>query len=624
MTHEVGSPEANPPPVDRLTQLWRRINEHKLVQWTVAYIAVAYALQQGLVLMDGAFDWPDAVLRASMLLMILGLPLVVTLAWYHGERASRHFSAAEMTIISLLLVISAAFFYAFVQPQAEVAAEQVPPAQQTGVDQARAAAASVTGGVSIAVLPFANLSDDRQQEFFSDGMTDEIAGALARVPDLRVVARSSAFEFKGQNREARAMGQALNATHLIQGSVRTAGNRVRITAQLVQAENGLQVWSENYDRELTDVFAIQEEIARAIAGSLRMPLGLRPGENLVASRTINVDLYQQYLRLRAQGRADPRVGSQANVLQELEKLVARDANFAPAWGYMSRLYIISQGGLRFRLMTLPVDETRQQFRVGFDKAEKAAREALRLDPRQALAYATLSEVEINRKNWGAAEDLLLQALDIDPYDPDVLASRGWFFMRTGRVKEALASMEQARVLEPLAPGFRQGLVWTKLANGQVNESIALLEGVHDPRCGYFSLLAQTYAMAGRYDDAANAILSGCRNTFGDPKASEEAASLIRSAPTKVNDPASLPALHVWLSFVYGFVGTPERIMDYPERELAVDNQGFNAVFAATFIPVRKTERFKTYVRNVGLVDYWKARGWPELCKPVGANNFECS
>src|SRR5512145_1272014 len=103
MTEDSGRAHPNPTPVDRLTQLWRRVNEHKIVQWSVAYIAVAYAFQQGLVLMGGAFDWPEAVLRASMLLMIIGLPVVVTLAWYHGERASRHFSAGELTIISLLL-----------------------------------------------------------------------------------------------------------------------------------------------------------------------------------------------------------------------------------------------------------------------------------------------------------------------------------------------------------------------------------------------------------------------------------------------------------------------------------------------------------------------------------------
>ena len=127
------------------------------------------------------------------------------------------------------------------------------------------------------MLPFVNLSSDKEQEFFSDGMTEEITAALAKVPDLRVVARTSAFQFKGQNRDIQSIGQQLHATHLIEGSVRKAGNRVRITAQLIKADDGTHIWAENYDRELTDVFAIQEDIARAITTSLRMPLGLKPG-----------------------------------------------------------------------------------------------------------------------------------------------------------------------------------------------------------------------------------------------------------------------------------------------------------------------------------------------------------
>jgi adenylate cyclase len=288
----------NTPPVDRLSQLWRRVNEHKIVQWTVAYIAVAYALQQGLVLMGGAFDWPDVVLRASMLLLILGLPLVMTLAWYHGERASRNFSTAELTIISLLLVIGSVIFYAFVQPNAEIANDQAPVVQQSGITAARSASLS-PAGVSVAVLPFANVSADPEQEFFSDGITDEISGALAKIPDLRVVARTSAFQYKTRNTDIRSIGQALNATHLIEGSVRRAGGRVRIGVQLILAESGLQLWSENYDRELTDIFAIQEDIARAITTSLRMPLGLKPGDNLVNNRSIDPESYQQYLRGRA-------------------------------------------------------------------------------------------------------------------------------------------------------------------------------------------------------------------------------------------------------------------------------------------------------------------------------------
>src|SRR4029077_1085500 len=157
---------------------------------------------------------------------------------------------------------------------------------------ARAAAASPIGVISLAVLPFVNLSSDKEQEFFSDGITEEITAALAKVPDLRVVARTSAFQFKAQNRDIQGIGQQLHATHLIEGSVRKAGTRVRITVQLIKADDGTHIWSEDYNRELTDIFAIQEDIARAITTSLRMPLGLKPGENLVNNRAIGSEDYQ--------------------------------------------------------------------------------------------------------------------------------------------------------------------------------------------------------------------------------------------------------------------------------------------------------------------------------------------
>src|SRR5262249_45165683 len=141
------------------------------------------------------------------------------------------------------------------------------------------------------VLPFANLSGDPGQDFFSDGTTEEITAALAKVPDLRVVARTSAFQFQGQNRDIHAIGQQLHVTHLIEGSVRKAGDQVRITAQLIEVGSGLTVWTNSYDRELSNVVTIQEDIAQAIAGALRVPLGLQKGQQLIANRIIDPNSY---------------------------------------------------------------------------------------------------------------------------------------------------------------------------------------------------------------------------------------------------------------------------------------------------------------------------------------------
>src|SRR6266576_1010192 len=203
MSENNGRANPKPPSVDRLSLLWRRVNDHKMVQWTVAYVALAYGIQHGVILTSESFEWPNAVARISMLLLALGLPVVMTFAWYHGERASRQFTKAELSILSALLVIGSLLFYAFVRPSGEVAAGAAPAVQQAGLASGALSPAQA-GGISIAVLPFANMSGDAAQEFFSDGMTEEITSALAKVQGLKVIGRTSAFQFKGPSQDLRA------------------------------------------------------------------------------------------------------------------------------------------------------------------------------------------------------------------------------------------------------------------------------------------------------------------------------------------------------------------------------------------------------------------------------------
>src|SRR5579872_1216367 len=315
---------------DSFAALWRRLKEHRVAQWTVGYVAVAYASQHAVTLASEALDWPHAVMRISILLLTLGLPVAMTLAWYHGGKANHRISGPELSILSVLLVGVSILFYVFVRP---TGAPAIPAVQEASVTAARSAAASPKGAISVAILPFLDLSPSKDQEFFSDGMTEEITAALAKVTDLRVVARTSAFEFKGKNVEVDKIGQQLHATHLIEGSVRKAGNRLRITAQLIKADDGTHVWAEDYDRELTDVFAIQEDIARAITASLHMTLGLKPGENLVNNRKIDSDSYDEFLRARGIFVSRTTGGNVRSAIPLFEGVVARNPSYAPAWAW---------------------------------------------------------------------------------------------------------------------------------------------------------------------------------------------------------------------------------------------------------------------------------------------------
>ena len=300
------------------------LKRRNIYRMAAAYIVVAWLIVQVVSNLAPILELPAWIGRAVLLFLALGFPIAMLLAWmFEGNvadprtaRIHAHGQAADWILSGALATVIGIFIY----QQAGLAPER------PGVQEASVTGASPNGAISIVVLPFANMSGDAGQEFFSDGMTEEINAALAKVTDLHVIARTSAFQFKDQNQDVRSVGHALGASHLIEGSVRKAGDRVRITAQLVRAGDGVQLWSESYDRELNNIFATQEDIAQAIAGALRVPLGLQQGERLVPNRTQDIDSYQQYLLARSLIRA--RTIDKAMAI--LEPMVARDPSYAPA------------------------------------------------------------------------------------------------------------------------------------------------------------------------------------------------------------------------------------------------------------------------------------------------------
>src|SRR5579859_2419401 len=194
---------------------------------------------------------------------------------------------------------------------------------------------------SIAVLPFVNLSGDPKEEYFSDGMSEEITSVLAKVPNLLVVGRTSAFAFKGKSQASSGIGRALHATYLLEGSVRKAQDRARITARLIDAATGDQVWADSYDRNLTDIFAVQEDVAKAIAAALRVPLRVSLSEALVSNRNIDPLSYENYLRALALVRARD-IGKGLNsTIALLEQVVTRQPDYAPAWALLANAYSLA-------------------------------------------------------------------------------------------------------------------------------------------------------------------------------------------------------------------------------------------------------------------------------------------
>lgn len=476
------------------------------------------------------------------------------------------------------------------------------------------------GAVSVAVIPFANLSSDAEQEFFSDGVTDEIGTALVRIAGLRVIARQSAYRFKGSKEDARAIGQALGATHLITGSVRKAGEHVRINAELVRADDGLRLWAQNYDRNLTDMFHIQEDIAQAIAVSLSRPLGIAPGENPLSNRTKDGESYEASLRAKALIRSR-RVNQINDAIALLEKTVARNPDYAPAWALLGDAYRYVP---RFDPMRLigATEDAHITAEESLAKAEMAAKRAIMLDPDDAEGYLALASIAGARWNHALAVELQKKALALDPEHPDGLNGYGIRLAELGYLKRAVATKEHLQAIEPYVPAFRSTFSMILWASGQTQAAISINRG---PPEGSDVMAALFYASDGRFKEAADTLqYASLEDPVYEPLR-DAAVRLLRAKQDGAPVPKDLPFFGR-AGWLYLYTDTPERVLEYHEGNLKLGVHGSIEVvelWGPAFAPIRKTERFKKFVSDAGFVDFWRASGWPDLCRPVGTEDFAC-
>jgi serine/threonine protein kinase/tetratricopeptide (TPR) repeat protein len=295
-------------------------------------------------------------------------------------------------------------------------------------------------GSSLAVLPFANLSPDRENEYFSDGMTEELITALGRVEGLRVAARTSAFALKGKGLDVRAIGETLHVATVLEGSVRRAGDRLRVAAQLVDARSGYRLWSDEYDRKLKDVFAVQDELAGAIVGALRSRFKLPGGEGsgLLAPPPTNLEAHDLYLQGRYEWNQRT-FESLRRAAGYFSRSVARDSNYAQAYSGLADTY----GRLPLFGPVRPRD--------AFAQAERAAKRALALDSALAEAHAALADARmLGDYDWRGSEEEYRRTILLNPSYAIAHQSYANLLRLLGRLDEALAERERARALDPLS------------------------------------------------------------------------------------------------------------------------------------------------------------------------------
>ncbi len=435
--------------------VWARLKEHKVMQWTLAYAAAAYTLLHGVEMLSEAQDWPHAIVRIFSLLLMIGVPVVMTLAWYHGARAQRHVSGSELTIITLLLMIGGATLWAI--------------ARQHGTAPAAAVATGTAGNLpaagdkSIAVLPFADMSEAKDQEYFADGMAEEILDLLSRIPALKVIARTSSFQFKGKAADVRSVAQQLGVSTVLEGSVRKAGNRLRITTQLIRAADGSHLWSETYDRQVDDVFRIQDEIAGAIVKRLELSL-LDPAMPGAAS-TRSPEAHALYLQARYLADRDT-VEDLDKALQLYQQAIAIDSNYAAAYARLAYCYT--------RRVANGIDTDG----AGYAHARSAAERAIVLDPRLPEGYLALGVARLQYElNWQAAARLIEKARALDPNNTQMFELAGHLTQAIGSLPEAIANFRHATEHDPLNLLMRRYLASMLYYAGENQEAAHVLHGI---------------------------------------------------------------------------------------------------------------------------------------------------
>ncbi len=465
---------------------------------------------------------------------------------------------------------------------------------------------------SIAVLPFLNMSSDKENEYFSDGLAEEIINALTRLENLRVAARTSAFAFRGTQDDVRKIGETLNVASVLEGSVRKSGNRVRISVQLISVADGNNLWSERFDREMTDVFEIQDEISAAIVGTLKVRFASQSGSGteppkgqvpLVKRYTENLDAYNLYLKGRFELYKMTREGLDASK-HLFEQAIALDPNYALAHDGLAYCWY-SEGFLGF---VAPKE--------AMPKAKQAVRKAIELDESVAEAHATLGVIHaLYDWDWVGAEREMMRSIELNGSSPVSRDVYAFYFLRpVGRIDEAIAETQNALSLDPLSILFRVHLGFLFYLQQNYDRAIAQFRKVLEMNPNYYlayAMMGPSYTQTCRFDEALEAY-SKARAADADSKfvASLEATTLAVAGRrqealamlAQINNRAAAEYISpVSIAYIYTALGDRDTAFDYLDR--AIQDRDPNILGLKSnpvFDGLRNEERYRALLRKMQL------------------------
>ncbi len=587
--------------------LLEELKRRRVFRALVGYGVAAFAVLQIIEPVMHGLHWPEAVLSYVVVALALGFPLVVALAWVFDVKAGRIERtvpaaglrgvrlAAAITGIGVLAAAPGLAWYLFLRPG--VRSSPSDEAMRAKLD-AVPPASDIRAVPSIAVLPLVNLSRDPDQEYFADGLAEELLNLLAKVPGLHVAGRTSSFSFKGKNEDLRAIGQKLNVKTVLEGSVQRAGDRLRITTQLINAADGYHVWSETYDRKLTDVFAVQDEISRSVVAALKVQLLPERAAGLERPAT-NPDAYAQVLLGRHLIVRGSLQGYQL-ALATFRKAVELDPKYAPAWAGVAIASFHVGEGVGWHLDSREND---------FARTLAAADKAIELGPDLADGYAARGYVRVLKTtDWAGARADLARAIALSPGNAEAICSQGDLFATLGRLPEAIATLSRATELDPLSVQAWWRLAWYHLGAGHVEEAREIArrtlelfpEHSHAARTLGFALLLET-----RLDEAQAAFQRSSSEPFremgtalveharGHARESQQALEHIIATSGKEST--------YQIAEVYAFRGQRERAFEWLERSLALQDAGMRYLKHDPLLrPLRADPRYVTLLKKMNL------------------------
>ena len=470
---------------------------------------------------------------------------------------------------------------------------------------------------SIVVLPFINMSNDPDQEFFSDGLSEEILNALAQIRDLRVISRTSAFAFKGKDVSISDIATQLGVSHVLEGSVRTIGNDVRITAQLIEVETDSHLWSDAYSRSLENVFEIQEEISGAIAEQLQVRLSDDTG---AARSTANLDAYQLFLR----GRYLYQTRGQDNVERSVEllrKAVELDPEFADAWANLAAAGIVYGYGL---------DEGHKAL---YAEGLLAAQRAIEIDPGHGFGHAVLGLILLGQLDWERAMEEFDLAIELNPNESNSLLWKGIALHDLGYIDEAIAVFKQAEQVDPVFTNLLNWLARAYEANGQIdmlgayNRKFAELDpdfgggthSLHQLHLGDIEAAEEIARRENLADLGSDLLVEAMYTAMKDPSKKDQSLAALL-------DNADIASSYTLFPFLWRIGALDEAISYYGEQvETGRGLRSANMLPSLWSAYERKHldhPGLPAMFEDFGMADYWRKHGDPDYCHVEG-DDIEC-